>query len=90
MIPTAKDFENELIGIFHEAQKRKEPHIDVDARDLHLQIGGYPNDGNHRMPMCCDAMNRLKRECDKTLKEPTKGKGANLTIRYYLPRYDTM
>jgi 5-methylcytosine-specific restriction protein A len=38
------------------------------------------------MPMCCQAMYKLKRASDEIVSAPPKGKGASLTIRYLLPR----
>ncbi len=59
--------------------------LTVVAGELHRKVGGYPKAG-HRMPTCCDVMRAAMRPGDEVVREPPKGKGATLTIRYRLPR----
>ena len=85
MPPTAKQFEDELDGIFALAQKRGESRIEVKSGDLHRRVGGYPAH-NNRMPVCCTVMKRKMKPGDQVLQEPPSGQGATLVIRYRLPR----
>lgn len=59
--------------------------ITIRAGDLHKALGGYPGP-NHRMPICCSAMYQAMDIGDEIVKAPPKGRGANLYIRYRLPR----
>lgn len=67
------------------AERSRKPHVDIRARDLHLELGVYPN-RDHRMPVCCAAMRNMMAPGDAVLDGPPKGKGASLLIRYKLPR----
>lgn len=58
-------------------------YIDITSGDLHRKIGGYPGK-NHNMPSCCNVMKSLMKEDDEILYAPPSGKGATLTIRYFL------
>lgn len=57
--------------------------VDINSGEIHRKLGGYPG-RNHSMPTCCAAMYELQMEKDEVLSAPLKGKGASLTIRYYL------
>ena len=81
---TASGFQEGLDHILQEAQRKGLPSIIMKAGDLHRQVGGYP--GDHRMPVCCGVMRRNMKTGDTILDEPAKGTGANLVIRYKLPR----
>ncbi|MDI6720598.1 MAG: hypothetical protein QMD46_13410 [Methanomicrobiales archaeon] len=59
--------------------------ITIRAGDLHKALGDYPGP-NQRMPVCCSAMYQAMEIGDEIVKAPHKGKGANLYIRYRLPR----
>lgn len=85
-MPTTEDFQNELNRIFQEKQRKGERYAVIKAGDLHRRVGGYPS-RNHRMPICCNVMKRNMREGDEIMEEPPSGYGANLTIRYRLPRH---
>ena len=63
-------------------------HLDVNAGDLHREVGVYPKSG-HAMPTCCAVMRAAMNEGDLVLLSPPSGYGANLTIRYRLPRRKT-
>jgi hypothetical protein len=82
---TKQDFESQLASIFGKISPTGLSFIDVKAGDLHRIVGDYPGP-NHRMPVCCDVMYDAMNSGDEILNQPPKGKGANLVIRYYLPR----
>ncbi len=84
-VPTVRDFRSELVAMFQEAEKQDLPSVEIEARRLHRQVGGYPGP-NHRMPTCCDVMLAEVRAKDQIVSQPRKGKGASLTILYTLPR----
>lgn len=84
-MPTAKDFEAVLQGIFDGAEREGKEYVDVVSGKLHRQVGGYPG-SNHRMPDCCHVMKRIMKQGDDILYQPPSGQGATLTIRYSLPR----
>ena len=85
MIPTAQDFQRALNKVLESAQDKAEAYIDVKSGDLHRIVGGYPGN-NHRMPICCDVLKRNMKATDEILKQPPKGQGASVVIRYKLPR----
>ncbi len=60
----------------------KNDYIDLNSGEIHRELGGYPGK-NHSMPSCCEAMRRLMTKQDYILKQPLKGNGASLTIRYF-------
>lgn len=55
--------------------------IDVNAGELHREVGGYPGPG-HRMPLACSVMRTAMCDGDQIVAAPPKGNGASLTIRY--------
>ena len=87
-IPETKDFEAQLKTKFSEAEKEGLSEITLNARELHRQMGGYPNRGNHRMNACCNAMhNAVQKDIgDVVIEEPPSGQCPSLTIKYKLPR----
>lgn len=60
----------------------KNDFVELTSGDIHREIGGYPG-RNHRMPSCCIAMKEFMLDNDIIIRQPKKGKGATLTIRYY-------
>jgi len=84
-IPTSKNFRKILKSILEDAQKKGEEFIDIKSGDLHRKVGGYPKH-NHRMPLCCTVMKNEMKPEDEILKTPPSGYGANLIIRFRLPR----
>jgi len=82
---TRVEFQRELRSQFRLAERSGERTIEVNSGDLHRGLGGYPG-LNHQMPSCCEAMYNEARMSDEIIMRPPKGKGASLTIRYYLPR----
>lgn len=85
MMPGIDDFRTALQKRLAEAEKNGELHCDVKAGDLHREVGGIP-DPDHRLPTCCNAMRQAMRGNDRILASPGSGYGANLLIRYMLPR----
>jgi 5-methylcytosine-specific restriction protein A len=59
--------------------------VRVRAGDLHTKVGGYPGPDN-RMPTCCSVMRDAMGHQDRIIDAPPSGKGARLTIEYWLPR----
>ena len=57
--------------------------------DLHEEVGGYPG-SDHRMPSCCSVMRGEMASGDAVVHQPPKGDGANLVIRFRLPRAEEM
>ncbi len=86
-MPDADDFRNELYRMMLEAMKAGEVFAEINAGELHRRVGDYPGK-NHRLPICCEVMRgALAPDAgDVILEQPPSGQGANLTIRYVLPR----
>jgi hypothetical protein len=82
---STQTFVDSIRSTWQVAQQRGLDHVDINARDLHTSVGGYPG-SNNRMPMCCNAMRSIMTEGDIVLTSPPSGQGASLTIRYALPR----
>ena len=83
--PDAAAFESEIRERWREAEDAGADFVDVQAGDVHSQVGGYPGP-NHRMPDCCHVMRRMMVAGDEVLAEPPRGAGATLVVRYRLPR----
>jgi hypothetical protein len=81
MMPTAWDFQNQLMAILNAGRQIGKSYVDVESGSLHRQVGGYP-DSNHRMPVCCEVMRRMMRRGDSVLKEPSSEQDTALLIRY--------
>jgi hypothetical protein len=41
-MPSADDFRRELTAQIERAAKQGRPHIEINAGELHLVVGGYP------------------------------------------------
>lgn len=86
-LPNADDFREKLHQWFAEDAAKGKKHIVVSAGALHRAVGGYPaRDGNHRMRTCCVVMNIERRPGDNVVDAPPSGFGANLVVRFRLPR----
>ena len=81
----ADQFRGRLSARLRAAERDGLPHVDVNAGDLHREVGGYPGAG-HQMPNCCRIMYDAQRAGDQVLSKPPSGMGALVTIRYRLPR----
>lgn len=85
-MPKAVDFRSELRRQLSQSQKRLLPHVDINAGELHRDVGGYPGPG-HGMPNCCQVMKGEMRTGDTIVGgKQLRSAGAALTIRYLLPR----
>lgn len=80
-VPNSEDFRTE---IKNQILKMQGDYLEISAKEIHLKLGGYPNNGNHAMPTCCDVMLELMTGCDVILPGgPKSNHGANLVIKYY-------
>ena len=86
---TTDDFRRELRECLTRAEASGMTEITIQAGDLHKALSGCYG-SNHRMPVCCSAMYQAMEIGDEIVKAPPKGKGANLYIRYRLPRPGTV
>lgn len=90
-MPTANDFREALYAWFRRAEEerraegKEESFIEINAGELHREVGGYPEPCN-RMPSCCNVMYGEMTDDDKVVASPPEGRGASLTICYRLPR----
>ena len=66
------------------AQKQGFSAVEVRAADLHKKLGGYTG-SDHRIPVCCEVMRQAMKPSDEVVAS-SRSQGANLTIRYRLPR----
>ena len=78
------DFRTELRAQIGRAQRQGRPYVEINAGELHRVVGSYP--GDHRMPMCCEAMREEQKQGDELVFAPKEGDGASLTVRYKLAR----
>ena len=85
MMRNSRDFQIALNEIFESNSQQGKPYVSVNSGFLHRELGGYPS-RNHRMPVCCEVMRSNMKRGDGILEEPPSGQGANLTIRFKLPR----
>ena len=81
-VVNADAFRKALRALFDEA---KGDFVDVTSGDLYRTVGGRTG-RDYRMATCCGVMGKTMRADDKILASPPSGKGATLTIRYFLPR----
>ena len=84
-MPTMDDFRSFIAASFAEAKNAGQTSITLKSGDVHRQLGGYPSK-NHQIPSCCNAMIEAMKGSDNILRQPLKGKGATLMIRYRIPR----
>jgi predicted RNA-binding Zn-ribbon protein involved in translation (DUF1610 family) len=75
----------EIARKFRVAESNKLDSIQINAGELHRELGKYPGSDN-RMPSCCLAMRNHMQPGDEIVQAPPSGVGASLTIRYKLPR----
>lgn len=83
--PDLEEFRAALLRRFERAEKNRETYRDVQAGDLHREVGGR-SDADHRISICCEAMRQAMRGNDRVLAMPANRDGANLIVRYILPR----
>lgn len=86
-IPNSEDFEKALHIIFaYKTIIEDACFVEIQNGKLHKIVGGYPNGGNHRMPICCEVMRKIMMKEDEILDESESGESSKLLIRYKLPR----
>lgn len=83
--PRTADFKRELEAVFATETRLGRNHIVLRSGDFHRSLGVYPNPG-HAMPTCCNVMRAAMKPGDQILRSPPKGQGANLVVRFMLPR----
>jgi hypothetical protein len=76
-------FRQELLAQMSRAFKGGLVDVLINARELHLSLGGYPG-SLLGMPYCCDAMQAELKPGDTLMVERTSDAG--MTVRYRLPR----
>jgi hypothetical protein len=76
-------FRKEIERLMCKAKESGYKYIDINSGEVHRNVGGYPSK-NHRMANCCQVMQFMMKAGEEILSVPPKGKGATLTIRYYL------
>ena len=88
MTPSAESFREQLARKFASATAAQQTYVDVRSRELHEDVGGYParTGSSHQMRNCCRVMYAEMNEHDVVLRKPPSGEGANVVIRYKLPR----
>ena len=85
MSVTTQQFKDAILLKLTSATSEGRDSITIHAGKLHEELGNYPG-RNHTMPCCCNAMLALMTVRDRIITQPPKGKGANLEIKYLLPR----
>lgn len=84
--PDARRFRAALMDVLTDALDEGKRELIVNSGDLHRKVGHYPGP-DHRMPTCCDVMRQeYVAGRDEILEQPPEERGANVTIRYVLPR----
>ena len=76
-----QDFEKELKRQLDVAQAHGKSRVDIDSRELRRDVGGYLGP-DHRMPICCDVITNEMKGTYRILNQPSRGRGASLTMRY--------
>ena len=76
-------FEEKLNEKLNNAKLSNLEFLELNAGDFHREVGLYPSK-NHRMATCSIVMKERMKSNDEIISSPDKGKGASLTIRYYL------
>ena len=85
MSPSTNEFSKALDRILSGASEMGLVAVEVRSGNLHRVVGGYPGN-DHRMPACCNAMRKGMNASDSIVEKPPKENGANLIVRYALPR----
>jgi hypothetical protein len=82
---TPEAFSHELASMLQKAREAGHSSVVITAGELHRRVGRYPG-RDHRMPICCRIMREHMGPSDAIVRQPLKGNGASLTIRYALAR----
>ena len=83
MIPDRAVFQRCLDEMLEDARNRGKTSKVVKAGDLHRKAGSYPSP-DHRMPTCCDVMEKNMKGSDKVLPNALKKYGASFQVYYNL------
>ena len=85
-ITNADLIRQEIKNRFKRASNSGFSSVDILAGDLHEKVEF--NDGTHpnQMPSICNMMYEAQTTGDEILYSPPKGRGAQLHIRYQIPR----
>ncbi len=81
MVLAVPDVREALERQFAGAQSSGLRYVDIRAGDLHRDLGA-----RNRLPLVCHVMRKLMTASDRILQQPPSGQGANVTIRFVLPR----
>jgi hypothetical protein len=85
IVVCADDYRARLRFLFDQTTKQGAPYVDVRAGDLYRESGAKPED--RQMPNCCSVMKQEATDRAEILPgSPPSLQGANLAIRYLLPR----
>lgn len=85
MSPNAEGFRKALSAVFESCSLAGKDIVEIRAGDLHREVGDYPGP-NHRLSVCCYVMTKEIRDGDEILQTTPSGIGANLIVRYRIPR----
>lgn len=78
-------FDREIHAQLSRAQEQGRAHIEINAGELHRQLGGYPGP-SHRISVACSALRAAMQDGDSVSFEPPQESGAALTVRYAVAR----
>lgn len=78
-------FSDAITALLAHAQEQGRPHVEINAGELHRQVGGYPSPDN-RMQTCCASLLASMGGGDVVIFESERPDDASLTVRFALPR----
>jgi hypothetical protein len=88
-VPTSEDFKTELYRMMNEALFEGKTTAEINAGDLHKASGRLPRPESQNTGVLRSHPRGVAPEAgDVILEEPPSGQGANLTIRYVLPKLE--
>ena len=83
--PDREGFETALHDILARADEQERQSVEVNAGELHRQLGGYPGPA-HQLALCCAVMRQAMRPGDGVTHQGADAADAALTIRFAMPR----
>jgi len=83
--PDQSAFSDAIAALLARAQDQGRPHVEINAGELHRQLGGYPGPGNG-MPSCCAALRASMGDGDVVIFVSERADDGSLTVRFALPR----
>lgn len=84
-LPDRQAFETALHDVLARADEQERQSAEVNAGELHRQLGGYPGP-SHQLPLCCAVMRQAMRPGDEVTHQGADAADAALTIRFAMPR----